>query len=128
MKTVKLVTLCSIALLSSCDQPDESLSDSCAIDNQCVYDKLRIKSTVACKMAIRDVLKEKYAYKFEFEDSISDIFLKSVQIEDGFFRFSGDKLRLQNQFGAFKSAKYECDVTAESLSHNYSVLNIEIFP
>lgn len=97
---------------------------ACRQDFQCWGEKARINKEGACKRAIENMARFDtrwtddgwLEYKFEH--------FKWKNKSKGIITLMGDKLQLQNGFGAWRKVRYECDV--DPMEHN-GVIDVRIF-
>ncbi|WP_423359080.1 hypothetical protein [Pseudomonas citronellolis] len=89
------------------EKPKISDTD-CKKDLQCWGDKHLISASVACQGQVERLAK--YSFKWTdgtFEPKFSRF--RWTNQDKGFVTYVGDKIQLQNGFGAFQNYIYECD-------------------
>lgn len=83
-------------------------AEPCREDIRCWAEDALIEASVACADAVQSVAK----WDYEWTDTWTEPKFSRYRWKDkgtGVITYTGDKLKLQNGFGAWKRADYSCD-------------------
>ena len=110
----------------SVKNPITFTASACQQDLQCWGNKHSIRATFVCKPYIEKLAK----YDFEWTDGWLDSKFSHFRWKnrkEGAITFLGDKIKLQNGFGAWQSYVYECDyLPNKDKNENGTVLDIRV--
>lgn len=102
---------------------DAAAARACRSDLSCWSEKHAGRASLACRTAIERLAK----YEFEWTNAWLDpIFTKSRWKNQaaGHITYAGDRIKLQNGFGAWAIHSYRCDYSTET----GGVLDVEVAP
>ena len=83
--------------------------ETCEKDRQCRLEKYAFAATSACQVVVEQLAK----YEYEWLDGFTDQKFSAIRWSDfdaGVILVAGDKIKLQNGFGAYQNHKYGCEI------------------
>ncbi len=93
----------------------EKENAECKKSLECWSDKNAVVAQVACQQAIEKMAK----YDYEWTDGLLDPVFSKMKWKDekqGIITYYGDKIKMQNGFGAYSNYIYACDFNPETES------------
>ena len=112
-RTIGGVICLSIAVHSIplSEEEQARIDDECRSSLECWHERYRFAAEIACTSALE--ARAKYDFQWvdgwDTDDKLDGRLVRWKDQDAGHLAYFGDKLRLQNGFGAFQTVLYRCD-------------------